>query len=166
MGMLVPGCGGALLLDFGRICLEFETGRSHSLTIPTTIFDRPFLLRRSLNSEPHKTIFAITGSRDGVNGLYWTDVFIINQPGLTKISLSQVIWHAFGHPVRCGWPEDPNVGAIKWIDGSSKLLVAAEIIGHSNCDSYFTFKAYEIEVPTQKILRSTLVQIKAAELSR
>lgn len=84
-------------------------------------------IRFGLNAEvlwsPDSSAFAVTGSRDGANGLYWTDVFIINQTGLTKVPLSQAIWHAFGHPVRCGWPEDPNVGAIKWIDGSSRLLV-------------------------------------------
>jgi hypothetical protein len=111
-----------------------------------------------LNAEvlwsPDSNAFTVSGSRDGVVGLYLTDVFMVDAAGLTRVPLSNVVWRAFGHPVRCGWPEYPNVGAITWLDGSSRLLVAAQIIGHSVCDSNFTFKAYEVEISTQKILRS------------
>jgi hypothetical protein len=90
-------------------------------------------IRFGLNAEvlwsPDSNAFTVSGSSTGANGVYLTDVFIITPTGLTKVPLSQVIWHAFGHPVRCGWPEDPNVGAIKWIDGSSTLLLAAENYG-------------------------------------
>jgi hypothetical protein len=36
-------------------------------------------------------------------------------------------------------------------------------MGHSNCDSYFTFKAYEVDISTQKILR-TYNQLQAKKL--
>ena len=109
--------------------------------------------------------FAVSGSKDGAGGLYLTDVFIVGETGLTKIPLSDVIWRAFGHPVRCQWPEEPNVGAVVWLEGSTRLLVAAQLIGHSVCDSNFTFKAYEVEIPTRKILH-TYSQLEAKKLFR
>ncbi len=111
-----------------------------------------------LNAEvlwsPDSDAFTVTGSREGAGGPYLTDVFIITANSLRKIPLSEIAWRSFGHPVKCGWPEYPNVGAVKWIQPSQRLLLAAQIIGHSNCDSFFTFKAYEVEIPSRSILRS------------
>jgi hypothetical protein len=123
----------------------------------------------ALNAEvlwsPDSKAFAVSGSKDGAGGLYLTDVFTVDETGLTKIPLSDVIWRAFGHPVRCQWPEDPNVGAVAWLESSTHLLLAGQLIGHSVCDSSFTFKAYEVEIPTRKILR-TYDQLEAKRLFR
>ena len=97
-----------------------------------------FALNAEVLWSPDSKAFAVSGSKDGAGGLYLTDVFIVGESGLTKIPLSDVIWRAFGHPVRCGWPEDPNVGAVAWLKDATRLLVAAQIIGHTNCDSNFT----------------------------
>lgn len=124
-----------------------------------------FALNAEVLWSPDSKAFAVTGSKDGAGGLYLTDVFIVGETGLTKVSLSDVIWRAFGHPVRCGWPEDPNVGAVAWLKDATRLLVAAQIIGHTNCDSNFTFEAYEVEIPTRKILH-TYNQLEAKKLFR
>jgi hypothetical protein len=102
--------------------------------------------RFGLNTEllwsPDSKAFSITGSCCGANEQYETDVFIVRENGLNKIELTRPIERAFGHPVRCWWREPPNVGAVKWIVPSKQLLVAAEIVYHSNCDSYGTFRGY------------------------
>lgn len=103
---------------------------------------------------PDSKAFAITGSSDGANGLYWTTVFLVEANRLVEIPLTEKIWQAFGHPVKCGWAESPNVGAVTWIRPSARLLVAAEIIHHSNCDSFGTFTAYEIDVPSKRIIKT------------
>jgi hypothetical protein len=98
------------------------------------------------------TAFAVTGSSEGANGQYHTDVFIVRSNHLVRVRLTHLIEAAFGHPVKCGWPEVPNVAAIKWLDGS-KILVAAEIIAHSNCDSFGTFKGFVVDVRGPRVLR-------------
>lgn len=98
--------------------------------------------------------FTITGSREGLNGAYWTDVFLIRHGQLTSVHVTPMVREAFGQPVKCGWPEYPNVPALTWLQPSGHLLVAAEIVNHSNCDSFGTFKAYEIDVEAQKIVRA------------
>jgi hypothetical protein len=54
--------------------------------------------------------------------------------------------------VRCDYPEAPNVAGIAWLPNGN-LLVAAEIVHHSNCDSYGTFAAYEMNAADARILR-------------
>ena len=87
-------------------------------------------------------------------GQYHTDVFVVRQNKLIQVPLTRVIEVAFGHPVKCGWPEVPNVVAIKWLDGSRMLLVAAEILPHSNCDSMGTFRGFVVDVENQRIVKS------------
>jgi len=66
--------------------------------------------------------------------------------------LTRIIERAFGHPMKCGWPEAPNIAAVKWLD-RRRLLVAAEIINHSNCDCFGTFKGYAVDVVDRSVVR-------------
>jgi hypothetical protein len=113
-------------------------------------------IRFGLNAEvlwnADSNAFTVTGSSGGANGQYHTDVFIVKSNQLVHIRLTHLIELAFGRPVKCGWPEVPNVGAIKWL-GSSKVLVAAEIINHSNCDSFGTFKGFAVDVDGPSVVR-------------
>lgn len=107
--------------------------------------------------------FAVSGSSEGANGQYWTEVFLLQPDRLVAVPLAQTIRTAFGHPVKCGWPEYPNVAAVTWIEPSKKILVAAEIIHHSNCDSFGTFKAYEVDLSTKSVTK-TYNQLEAKRL--
>lgn len=53
---------------------------------------------------------------------------------------------------KCFEPEMPNVAGIAWLKGSQRLLVATQVLPHSNCDSMGTFAVYEVEVLGAKIL--------------
>ncbi len=100
------------------------------------------------------TAFTITGSSEGAMGQYQTDAFVIESNTLTRVPLTELIEEAFGHPVKCGWPEVPNVVAIKWLDGAGSLLLAAQIIPHSNCDSFGTFKGFVVNVQAKRIIKT------------
>jgi hypothetical protein len=120
-----------------------------------------------LNAEvlwsPDSKAFTITGSSEGATGQYHTDVFIVGNDRLIHIPLTNLIERAFGHPVKCGWPEVPNVVAVKWLKGSSTVLLAAEIIPHTNCDSMGTFKGFVVDIQTKHVLR-VLDQLKVKRL--
>jgi hypothetical protein len=103
---------------------------------------------------PDSNSFAVTGSLQSANGPFQTDVFAIHGDQLERVSISRLITLTFGHPVKCGWPESPNVGAIRWVVPSQQILVAAEIVHHSNCDSFGTFKAYTVELAGPRILKT------------
>ena len=96
--------------------------------------------------------FAVTGSSEGANGQYYTSAFSLWNGKLVQMPLTRTIEKAFGHPMKCGSPEEPNVAAVKWLD-RRRLLVAAEIINHSNCDCFGTFKGYVVDVVDQSVVR-------------
>ena len=102
---------------------------------------------------PDSKAFALTGSDTGANGEYRTDVFALDGTQLNQISLTKLVQREFGHPVVCEVPELPNVVAIKWLQPSIRLLVAAQIVPHTVCDSGGTFKAYDVDVQNRRIVR-------------
>lgn len=96
--------------------------------------------------------FAVTTSDGGAGGTFRTlAVGRFRHDRVEIFDVSPMIRRAFGHPVRCGWPEDPNVAAIGWSD-TGGLIVAAEIRAHSNCDSFGAFRAYEVDLARRRIV--------------
>jgi hypothetical protein len=124
-----------------------------------------FALSAELIWSPDSDAFSLTGSGEGGNGQYRTDVFLIRENKLIAIHLTNIIEKEFGHPVKCGWPELPNVAPVKWLSPSGHLLVAAEIVHHSNCDSFGTFKLYEVNLEGSYIVRK-YNQLQAKRLFR
>jgi hypothetical protein len=112
---------------------------------------------------PDSMAFTVTGSTEGANGRYETAVFHVGDSRLEKIELTPLITREFGHPVKCGWPELPNVIALKWLAPSQRLLIAAQIINHSNCDSFGTFKAYAVDITVPRVVE-VYDQIKTKQL--
>lgn len=97
--------------------------------------------------------FSLTTSNQGANGIYKAYVYRIVGAQVEKINLTPPVEKLFGHPAKCGWPEPPNVAVVGWGKSSNRILVVAEIIHHSVCDSYGTFKLYELELPSLKLVR-------------
>jgi hypothetical protein len=117
-------------------------------------FEQPFTF--ALNAEilwsPDRARFAVTGSAQGADGQYHTSVATITPSRLIWFDPTSAVETAFGHPVRCDWPELPNVGAITWLS-TTHLLVAAQIVHHSNCDRDGTFVGYVVDVIRRRIVR-------------
>ncbi len=111
---------------------------------------------------PDSKGFFITTSNGGLNGDYHLFVFDDFDGKFGVRDLTPLIYKRFGHPVICGYPEVPNVGGVTWLGSSGHVLVAAEIIAHSNCDSFGTFRAYEVDPASMKIVR-TYGQIEAKQ---
>jgi hypothetical protein len=106
-----------------------------------------------LSWAPDSKGFFVTTSDGGANGPYRV-ILVENFSGkLTKNDVSGLVIKTFGHPVFCPEPEPPNVGGIGWLRKGSSVLVAAEIVNHSVCDSPGTFAVYEINVETVQMVR-------------
>jgi hypothetical protein len=96
--------------------------------------------------------FLVTTSDGGANGPFRT-MLVDGRSGKPRArDLSPLIYRAFGHPVDCGWPERPNVGAVTWLS-RNRVVLAAEIVAHSNCDSFGTFAAYEVDLENMRVTR-------------
>lgn len=97
--------------------------------------------------------FFLSWSSEGLSGEFHTRVYYVDDSGLKKIDFNPLVNRAFGHPPLCLGPSPVNVAAVAWLEGSSRILVAAEVPPLSICDSYGTFRAFEISVPETTILR-------------
>jgi hypothetical protein len=74
-------------------------------------------------------------------------------PAILRVQIgTHVLERRFNFGLNAGWPEPPNIGAVAWLS-DTRLLVAAEIMPHSNCDSMGTFVAYEFALPTGRLER-------------
>ena len=111
---------------------------------------------------PSSDAFFVTTSDDGANGHFRTIVVGRGQKGPVVRDLSALVERRFGFPVKCGWKELPNIGGIRWT-ASGSVIVAAEIVAHSNCDSFGTFQAYEVDWRASRILKS-FSQLEAKRL--
>lgn len=112
---------------------------------------------------PDSNAFFLTKSPTSRNGIYGTTIYLLQGNSVKIVDLTPVVEKVFGHPVKCDVPESPNVAGIKWLTDSHRLLVAAEIVNHSICDSYGTFNLYLISVPDLRIL-GEYDQLKAKKL--
>lgn len=113
---------------------------------------------------PDSKAFAETYSDGGAVGTFHVIIYYVEKNQLRTIEPTAAVTKEFlSHPRVCFEPEDPNIGAIKWIKDSSEILVAAETLPHSNCDNLGTFRAYIIRLPSGDILGS-YGQIEAKKL--
>lgn len=103
--------------------------------------------------KPDGSAFLVTTSDQGANGSFRTLFVSASGTGfVTSWDLTSLIGNAFGQPYRCGWPEAPNVGGVGFTP-SGDLLIAAQVIDHSNCDSFGTFVLYEVNPQSREIVR-------------
>ncbi|MGD0859581.1 MAG: hypothetical protein ABR912_09700 [Terracidiphilus sp.] len=109
---------------------------------------------------PDSKAFFVTTSNAGANGDYHLFVVGTFEGKMQGRDITERIYREFGHPFRCGWEESPNVAGIGWVGKTHHLWVAAEVVNHSNCDSFGTFKAYEVD-PAAMAVVQTLDQIEA-----
>ena len=98
---------------------------------------------------PDQRRFFVTTSDDGNVGEFHLLVF----DGARMRDVGSLLIAAFGHPVKCAEAEPPNIAGIAWLP-NGHILAAAEIAPHSVCDSFGTFRAYEIEARGRKVYRS------------
>lgn len=113
---------------------------------------------------PDSKAFAETYSDGGAVGTFHMVIYYVEKDKLRATEPTGAVTKEFlSHPRVCFEPEDPNIGAIKWIKDSSEILVAAETLPHSNCDNMGTFRAYTIRLPGDGIVKS-YGQIEAKKL--
>jgi len=104
---------------------------------------------------PDSKAFAETYSDGGAVGQFHVLIYYIGHRGLRTVEPTARVTQDFlSHPHYCYWDEDPNIGAVAWLQNSSRLLVAAEFPPHSNCEEMGMFRAYEITVPSGQIIKS------------
>jgi hypothetical protein len=121
---------------------------------------RAGILRRRIVAGPNHALawapdsraFFLTINDGGLVGSYLLSVGLKVGGRLRLVDLTPLVTRRFGHPVRCFDAEGPNVAGIAWLGSSRRLLVAAEILPHSNCDSMGNFRAYVVDPYARRIV--------------
>jgi len=99
------------------------------------------------------TLFFVTYSDGGAVGTYHVSVYRISAGRMEKIDLTRAVRRDFQrHYPKCDSPEEPNIAAVAWSADSTKLLVAAQVLPHSNCDNMGTFSLYTVTVSNGRII--------------
>jgi hypothetical protein len=102
---------------------------------------------------PKSTAFSITESYGGAVGDWHVTVYEIKDGHVHILNVANEVVKSFKKHYRCKDPEDPNVGAVKWLNGGKLLLLAAEVPPHSSCPEMGKLRGYIVEIPTGRIVR-------------
>jgi hypothetical protein len=103
---------------------------------------------------PDSKAFAVT-TWDGASGFgVYTRIYRwTRQERVKEVNITPTVFNAFGHPVRCEPPMAPNTGTVEWLKDSKRILVAAQVVPVSVCDSMGMFKLYELDLSTMHVVR-------------
>jgi len=107
---------------------------------------------------PDSSAFAITRSDGGWVGSWDVEVFFLADGRLKKTDVSAQAKRDAQTKYKCDSSggranEEPNIGALHWIAGSSELLIVAEVPRHSSCPQMGELFGYVVSVPSGKIFR-------------
>lgn len=147
----------------GNVVVTFPPYDSQGLPF-VTIGVQVFSIEMDGNVQPHilwapnSSAFLITVSEGGANGLYSTKLVSFHDQRVAMLHLTENVRQDYlayrqKQGIVCSRPEEPNIFGIRWMSGSSRALIAAQTISHSVCDSFGTFRAYEIGVPSGRIIK-------------
>lgn len=100
------------------------------------------------------TLFFINYSEGGAVGTYGVAAYRIGAGKTEKIDIASAVRRDFGRRYpKCFSPETPNVAGVAWSASGTRVMVAAEVLPHANCDNMGTFNLYEVAVPEGRIVR-------------
>jgi len=101
-------------------------------------------------------MFFVTYSDGGAMGTYHVAAYRISAGKMEKLDLDDAVRRDFQkHYPKCDSPEEPNIAGVAWSEDSTKLLIAAEVLPHSNCDNMGTFNLYTVAVFNGRIIDRT-----------
>ncbi len=110
-----------------------------------------YLVDSEIAWSPDSAAFFVTYSDGGLIGTYHVKVFSVGKSVLRE---SEPIPNGRRLLVpTCFDPERPNVVAVKWMEDSSRMLIAVQVPPHSSCASMGTFHAFEISIPDGTVLK-------------
>jgi WD40 repeat protein len=101
---------------------------------------------------PDSKAFVVTASEGGQGGAWFITVFQVQNVRVTLSEPVEGVNAKMHERYPCLGQEDPNLGAIWWVKGSTQLLVAAEVPARSSCGEKGQIRGYLIDVPTGKIM--------------
>jgi hypothetical protein len=82
---------------------------------------------------PNSNAFFLTESDGGEVGTWNVTIYEIKGTQVRKLFVSKHVLDSFRKRYTCTESEEPNITAVKWINGGSKVLLVAQVPPHSSC---------------------------------
>jgi hypothetical protein len=106
---------------------------------------------------PDSQSFFITQSV-GYSAGYHTDIYRIMENKLVPVEVNRIVEREFDRRHKCfdrGTKEgnDPNIAGFKWLGGSDRLLIVAEVPPIGVCKDLEYFGGYEVSLNSQRIVQ-------------
>ncbi len=102
---------------------------------------------------PNSDAFFITESDGGEVGTWQVSVYKIEGNHVNEIDVSNKVLNSFKKQYKCTEIEDPNIGAIKWLNGGKNILLVAEVPPHSSCNEMGKVRGYVVEISSGRITK-------------
>jgi len=98
--------------------------------------------------------FTVTSSDGGWVGGWSVEVFLIKYSQIERVDVSSQAKKDVMRRYQCDEPqnEEPNLVAVAWREGSSQLLLVAQVPPHSSCREMGKLFGYIVSVPSGKIV--------------
>lgn len=147
-----PGGQAALRLEGYSVVVE-SGSEQHS--VDDLVFDPR---QTEVLWAPNASALTITWSEGGIVGNWRVEVLLITGEGVEHVRVSKPTRKDFMKRYQCdtGNPEianeEPNLGAVKWLEGHRKLLLIAEVPPHSSCPQMSMIMGYVVSVPSGQIV--------------
>ena len=111
---------------------------------------------------PDSSAFVLTESDGGLVGGWFISVYSLENGRLISRSVTNQVVKRFQKLYPCPKNEAPNIGAVAWLRGSTRLLVVAEVPPHSSCPDMGKVQGYIVEVSSGNVVQ----QLSASELKQ
>ena len=102
---------------------------------------------------PDSKAIVVTQSDGGAVGTWGVTVFVLKPRRVVVIDPSKEAVRRFKTRYTCMEPEEPNIGAVAWSQGSKLLVLAAEVPPHSSCPEMGKVMGYVVAIPTGEVVR-------------
>jgi hypothetical protein len=98
--------------------------------------------------------FVLTQSEGGWVGSWYASIYLMDADSVRVIDISSNVIKSFMKHYSCPeGTEEPNIGALKWLNNDKELLLIAEVPPHSSCPDMGMIMGYIVEISTGRIIK-------------
>jgi hypothetical protein len=111
------------------------------------------LLPSEIVWSPDSLSFALTSSDGGANGTWEVGMFLLQNSRFRYSDVSREAVDLYQKEFPCTSPQEPNVGAVKFVKESKQLLLVVDPPLTSSCGDQVAIRGFVVTVPDGKVVK-------------
>lgn len=145
----IPSPNGTLSINATKEGLSL--GKGNKILSHLNILINPPLTEVLWAPDSHH--FAVNVSDGGLVGTWETKVYTIDSDDRPiDLDIDKKIRSISANLFQCDSKEEPNVGAVAWLDASKEILIVMEVPPHSSCRNMGHLFGFRVSVKSGKIV--------------